>query len=157
MRPLVRQTTEWIPQAPVSVTRSRRIAAPVERLWEAIAAHERWPEWFPALRAVEPIGTGEGVGGGRRVHLRGLTVEEEFLAWEPGKRFAFTVVGADKPGIKAMVEDIRIEPDGGDAAIVRYTQAIQPMGSRVVAPLLRRAVPRTLDGALEGLDRHVTS
>jgi uncharacterized protein YndB with AHSA1/START domain len=156
MRPLVRKTLDWIPQAPVRVTRSRRIPASSDRVWEAIADHERWPEWFGALTAVERIGTGEGVGSGRRVHLKGISVEEEFLVWEPGRRFAFTVVRATRPGIKAMVEDVRLEPDGDTATTVSYTQAIQPVGARVVAPLVRRAVPRTLDGALEGLERHVT-
>ena len=44
--------------------------------------------------------------------------EEEFLAWEPGRRFAFTVTHARWPGLKAMVEDVRLEPDGTDATTV---------------------------------------
>ena len=156
MRPLVRKSLDWIPQAPVCVTRSVRIAAPVDRVWEVVADHESWPQWFGALTGVERIGSGEGVGGARRVHLKGLTVEEEFLAWEPGRRFAFTVVRATKPGIRSMVEDLRLEPDGDDATTVRYTQAIQPVAARLLAPLLRRTFQKTLDEGLAGLDRHLT-
>ena len=157
MRPLVRKTLDWIPEAPVCVTRSVRIPVPVERVWDTIADHESWPQWFGALAGVERIGTGEGVGGARRVHLKGLTVEEEFLAWEPGRRFAFTVVRATRPGIRSMVEDVRLDPDGDDATTVHYTQAIDPLGARLLAPLLRRALGRTLDAGLAGLRRHLTA
>lgn len=157
MRPLTRRPLDWMPQAPVQLTRSRRVAAPAARIWEAIAAHERWPEWFRPVTSVERIDGGEGVGSGRRVHIRSVTIEEEFLAWEPGRRFAFTVVRASVPGVRSMVEDIQLDPAGDDATTVRYTQAIEPVAAVVVGPLLRRAVPRTLDRALENLERHVSS
>ena len=155
MRTLTRHDLEWIPHAPLTITRSRRIVAPPERVWEAIADHERWPEWFEALDRVERIGDGEGVGGGRRVTVRGMTVEEEFLAWEPGARFGFVVTHADRPGLKAMVEDVRLTAEG-DVTRVDYSQGIDPVLAKVTAPLFRRLMAPSLEAALESLDRRLT-
>lgn len=155
MKPIAPQTLDWIDRAPVHVTRTRRIAAPPERIWEVVADHERWPEWFTALTTVEALEPSEGVGGRRRVRIRSLAVEEEFLAWEPGRQFAFTVTHATTRAIRSMVEDVRLTSAGDAATTVSYTQAIEPMAARVTAPLLRRSVPRTLDGAVAGLAAHV--
>ena len=156
MGTLNKKDLDWIPDAPVSVTRSRRIAAPVDRVWAVIADHERWPEWFDALDEVERVGSGEGVGGHRRVRLRNMTFEEEFLAWEPGSRFGFVVTHVDKPGLRSMVEDIRLAPDGDAATTITYSQAADPVAAVVTAPLMRRVLSRNLDKGLAGLDRQVT-
>ena len=155
MKPITARPLEWIDQAPVKVTRTRRIAVPRDRVWEAVADHARWPEWFDALTLVEPLEPPEGVGGRRRVHIRSIAVEEEFLAWEPGARFAFTVTHSTKPGIRSMVEDVRLVPDGDSATTVSYTQAIEPVGGRLTGPLVRRVAARNLDSGLAGLAAHV--
>lgn len=155
MRPLIVRDLNWIDHAPVSVTRTRRIAASSDEIWAAIADHESWPQWFDALTEVEVLGSGEGVGGRRRVHIRSIAIEEEFLAWEPGERFAFVLTGANKPGIKSMVEDVRLESVGDGATTVSYTQALEPVAATVTAPLLRRVLPKGLDKGLAGLARHV--
>ena len=155
MKALTPRTLEWIDHAPVRITRTKRIPQPPGRVWEAIAAHERWPEWFPSVDRIEALDPSEGVGGRRRVHIGSLTVEEEFLAWDPGARFAFVVTHSSKPGIRSMVEEVRLVPDGPDATTVTYTQAIEPVGARLTAPVVRRVAARALEGALTGLAAHV--
>lgn len=155
MKPITRRSLDWIDQAPVSVTRSRRIAATPDRIWEAIADHEGWVEWFGPITKVEVLDRGEGVGGGRRVHIKSVAVDEEFLVWEPGSRFAFTLTHANKSGIRSMVEDVQLTPVGDSATTVSYTQALDPIGAKVTAPVLRRLLPKTLDKGLAGLATHV--
>ena len=155
MKALTPRSLEWIDHAPVRITRARRIPEPPQRVWEAIADHERWPEWFPSVTRVEALDPAEGVGGRRRVHIGSVTVEEEFLVWEPGARFAFVVTHSSKPGIRSMVEDVRLVPDGPSATTVTYTQAIEPVGARLVAPVVRKLAGRALDGALAGLTTHL--
>ena len=157
MKPITPRTLEWIGAAPVSVTRTRRIAAPKDRVWSVIADHEGWSRWFEPITAVERIDAADDVGGHRRVHIRSVAVEEEFLAWEPGERFAFTVTHANKPGITSMVEDVRLVADGDEATTVSYTQAIQPFAATVTAPLLRRFIPKAIDKGLAGLARLLES
>jgi uncharacterized protein YndB with AHSA1/START domain len=44
------------------------IDAPIKVVWDAIAASERWPEWWPYLESVEEIAKGDycGIGSVRR-------------------------------------------------------------------------------------------
>ncbi len=139
----------------MSVTRTRRIAAPPAQVWETIADHESWSEWFPPVSRVERIDSADAVGGHRRVHIGRVVVEEEFLAWEPDARFAFTLTGCTLPGVVSMVEDVSLAPVGDAATEVRYTQAVQTVGARWSAPLLRRALPGAIDRGLAGLARRI--
>lgn len=157
MKPITPRTLDWIDHAPVSITRTRRIATSTVTLWDAIADHQSWTNWFQGISKVEVLGVGEGVGGGRRVHVGPAQVDEEFLAWEPGAHFAFTVTHVSQKVVKSLVESVRLIADGPDATTVSYTMAIDPAGARVAAPILRRAIPGALDRGLAGLDRYVAS
>lgn len=46
-----------------------RIAAPVERVWDALSRPERWPEWWPYVREVQTLDPGDarGIGSRRRM------------------------------------------------------------------------------------------
>ncbi len=154
MKPITPRPLGWIDQAPVKVTRSRRIEASQDVVWAAIADHEGWSQWFGPITRVEPLDPPSGVGGRRRVHIRSLAMEEEFLAWDEGSRFAFCVTHMTVPVIRSLVEDVRLTPDG-DATTVSYTQAFEPKASKLFAPILRRGAPKQIDGGLEGLAHHV--
>lgn len=119
-----------------------------------VADHERWPDWFTSLRRVEVTGEPTGVGGRRRVHLRGVVVDEEFIGWEHDRLFAFTLTRTSRPMVRSMVEVVRVEPRGDDGCRVIYTQAIEPI--RWMAPLfavVRRPARSMLATALERLER----
>jgi len=155
MPDLTPRPLEWIDQAPVRASRSRRIAQPASVVWAAIADHDGWTSWFPRLRAVEPGPVAEGVGGTRRVDVGALAVDEEFLAWEPERRFAFTVTSSTRPGLRSMVEDIRITPEGPSACTVTYTMALEPPAARVLKPVLEPVLRKTIADGLAGLATHV--
>jgi len=101
---------EWIDSAPVLVEQAVDIAASPDDVWVHIADHQRWPEWFEALKSVEVIGAGVGVGGMRRVTLKGPPADEEFTAWKPGEHFAFAVTSTKIPILHTMAEEVRLEP-----------------------------------------------
>jgi uncharacterized protein YndB with AHSA1/START domain len=46
-----------------------RIAAPVDRVWQALSQPEQWPRWWPYVRAVHTLRRGDasGVGSVRRI------------------------------------------------------------------------------------------
>lgn len=142
---------EWNDTAPVRIVRTRRIAATPDLVWKHIADHESWTEWFDSLKEVVPGDPAEGVGGTRRVVAGPLTVDEEFLAWEPGERFAFTVVSSSGPGMRSMNEDVRLTPAGDSATTVTYTMALDPVAGKVTGPLLKRALGKALEDALAKL------
>ncbi|MDE0804284.1 MAG: SRPBCC family protein [Acidimicrobiales bacterium] len=154
MKPITPRTLDWIPQAPVNVTRTRRIDAPKDKVWAAIADHAGWAEWFGPITKVEPLEPPAGVGGHRRVHIGKVRIEEEFLAWDEGSRFAFCVTHMTIPAIRSLVEDVTLRADG-DATIVSYTQAIEPRAAFLLAPVLRRGAAKQIDAGLAGLANHV--
>jgi uncharacterized protein YndB with AHSA1/START domain len=155
MTPMTPRPLEWIDTAPVRASRSRRIGQPPATVWAAIADHEAWPQWFPRLVGVEPGPVSEGVGGTRRVDVGLAAVDEEFLAWEPESRFAFTVTGSTRPGLRSMNEDIRLTRDGTSACTVTYTMGLEPAGGRLLRPVLQPVLRKTISDALAGLAAHV--
>ena len=137
---------EWIDAAPTIAEASVTIDASPAAVWAHIADHESWPTWFEAVKKVERIGTGEGVGSGRRVSAGPITFDEEFTVWDPNEHFAFAVTKSTLPVFRAMIESVRIEPDGDDRCTVTYRQGLE--GHRGMGRLVAR-LGRQLEGNLE--------
>lgn len=155
MADLTPRPLEWIDEAHVRASRSRRIAQPPATVWAAVADHTAWPTWMKSIRSVTPGPVAEGVGGTRRVDIGVAAIDEEFLAWEPGRRFAFTATASTRPGLRSMVEDLRLTPDGDAACTVTYTMAVEPAGGRLLRPVLEPVLRKTITDALGGLALHV--
>ncbi|MGH9137740.1 MAG: SRPBCC family protein [Acidimicrobiales bacterium] len=159
MAGLLPRTIEWIHDAPISIEATSESAASPEQVFAVLADHERWPEWFPSVRKVTVLGQAEGVGARRRVTIPGASVDEEFIIWEPGRRWSFTGIAARPRFTKSLLEDCQLDAlDGGGTAIT-YTMyldppaALRPMGKaiargirannrRAMANLARRAAER---------------
>jgi uncharacterized protein YndB with AHSA1/START domain len=134
---------DWIERASFSFSGSTTTTASPEAVFAILADHERWPEWFPVIKKTVVLGpTREGVGIRRVTTLPGGKLEELFIAWDPGKRLAFTCT-AISPGIShALVDDCHIERAGGGTHIT-YTTYLDP-----VTPLL--PIMKLMKGLLGG-------
>ena len=146
---------DWIASAPIQVNESIVIAAPPEAVWPHIADHETWPEWFTDLDRVQRVGSGEGVGSGRRVTAARITIDEEFTAWEPDRQFAFAVIKTPLPVLARLAESVELEPhDTGTT--VTYRQGVE--GRRFVGgvmALLWKRAPTQVSNALANLKARV--
>ncbi len=150
MSTLPRREPDWIPTAPIVITRSRRIDASVDAVWAWIADHETWPEWFTALKSVRVTGEPAGVDGRREVSMGGLTLGEVFTAWEPGSLFAFSVVKGP-PIVASVAESVALTAEGAGACTITYTQGIEPARG---FGWLWRIIARRMNSELrKGLDR----
>jgi uncharacterized protein YndB with AHSA1/START domain len=155
---LTRRTLDWIDEAPVRITARAVSSAPPDAVFAVLADHERWPEWFPAVRRVTVLGRAEGVGARRRVAIRGATVDEEFIVWEPGRRWSFTGTAARPRFTRSLVEDCRLEstPDGGTA--IDYTMYLDPPPAlRVLFGVLQGRVAANNRRAVQHLARRAES
>lgn len=141
MATLVIRTLDWIDRAPLRVEATARSTAPPEAVFAVLADHERWPEWFPSVRKVIVLGPAEGVGARRRVVIPGAWVDEEFIAWTPGERWAFTARAAKPRFTRSLVEDCRLAPLAGGGTEITYTMYLDP-------PAGLRAVMRLATGRI---------
>jgi len=152
---------EWTRTAPVKVSASREMQATADEVFAALADHETWPEWFAALSKVERLGEqAEGVGSKRRVHIGGrVVIDEEFIVWEPGSAWGFTVYESSPRLLKSLNELVTIQTLAPDRVRVTYLMAIDP--TRPVGLLLRagakRQLKKNLGSALEALGRRLAS
>jgi hypothetical protein len=153
VRNLERKPLAWMDDAPIRVSVDRVIRASPEAIFAVLADHESWPDWFGGLVKAEVTGPATGVGATRSVEARGLgRLDEEFISWEPGASFGFSVVAMSRPIFKTLNELVTIEPTA-EGAIVTYAQAFEPKAW--ARPLIKLAArgpfPKALRGALDGL------
>ncbi|HUW04531.1 MAG TPA: SRPBCC family protein [Acidimicrobiales bacterium] len=149
MKPITAQPAAWIGGAPVKIVETIDIGATPEAVWEVIIDHERWPNWFDALESVTRTNDVDGVGGTRQVSMKAMTADEEFLEWEPGRRFGFTVTAMNQRLLESLNERIEIEPLDGDRCRVTYTQGFAPVWW--VTPLFAVAKGQIAKSLREGL------
>jgi carbon monoxide dehydrogenase subunit G len=146
----------------ITFSRSRRIAAPPERIWPFVDDVTRWPEWFTEAERCEVL-SGAGVGRRQRMygHARGKATEIDsvvvasqaplLLRWH---HEAERVDG--KPGSVVFATDaiasVEIVPDG-DGSLVTYRLQAEP-GSLLNTFMLRVMAPRPIGKSFEtSLDR----
>ena len=147
------QPPAWIDSAPIRVERTVEIAAPPSVVWGFIADHGAWPSWFTTLDSVEVLGSATGVGGGRRVTVKKLALDEQFTAWDENEHFAFAVVKSKIPILDTMAESVRIEPTESGCR-VNYRQGLQAKrGMGKALELMWKPAAKGLEEALANLKR----
>ncbi len=141
-------------------SRSRVIAVPPEEVWALVSDPYNLPRWWPRTARVESVdGSGAGAqwtnvlgtaeGRGVRADFRCLeAVEGERYAWEQqveGTPFARHLRGASV--------QIALRPDGSGTAVeLRSSQSLRGL-SRLGSPMMRRGQAKTLEEALDGVER----
>jgi hypothetical protein len=121
-------------------------------VYHALAEETRnWPAWFAAVKDAQPT------QGGRLIALAGgIRFEETVLAAERPRRYAYRVDTVNRPGLRALVEDWRIESIAG-TSLVQWTVAADPAPAAAVLLRLFRPVLRTVfRRAAHRLDRLCT-
>jgi hypothetical protein len=157
MRDLEPVELSWIDTAPVRLTTTTRFDASPARVFEAFADAATWPRWFPTMTKAGWLdgGTG-GLGAEREVALRGLgRFVERFIAWEPGARFAFTIVRTTSGMLARFGEDYRLTADGTGTRF-DWTMGAETRGfGKIAAPGLKIIMRRVLKKAGANLNKRL--
>lgn len=146
--------------------RTRTIAAPTGELWETIRDPHHMPRWWPRVNRVEDVTENEFTevlitGAGKYVRADFTLVvcdeRERRLCWEQrleGSPFARLLKRAET---EVTLKDLAGgEPQatiGMTEVTIELRQALNGFFSRFGAHMVRRAASKTIDEALDGLER----
>ena len=98
-----------------------------DTVWAAFADNEGWARWFKNCKSCTSTSTpADGVGSTRRIDVNGLKVNERFIAWEPSKLWAFTVVDMNMAFASKMAERSMFTALEGGGTRVMYRMAVDP-------------------------------
>lgn len=154
--PLEHQDLRFVDRAPNKLEFTAVVPAPPARVFEILSTAERQREWFQdfvADRWTSP--PPHGVGSTREIELKMLSVKERFLAWEEGKRLAFAVDAITIPLVKAMLEDMQLEPSGEGSTRLAWRVYYRPsLAMRLVHPVGRAIFGRMFKASVDGLARY---
>ena len=143
-----------------SVSRSRAIAAPPERVWDLVSDPHNLPRWWPRIVRVEDVqGSGERARWTAVLETdrgTGLRADYRCAASTNARRFVWTQDLEGTPFAKILRSasvEIRLEPEDGEATEVKLRTDERLRGlSRFGSWLMRGASRRRLDDALDGID-----
>jgi uncharacterized protein YndB with AHSA1/START domain len=140
-----------------SFTLVREIKAPVEVVFDVLTDHRGYAAITP-LRKAELEREGEpapnGVGAIRVLHSVGPPLREEVLAYEPSRRFSYTVLSGAP--IRDHVGTVELAPDGDGTQVtyaVRMTPTL-PVGGAAVVAVVKLAIKPTPYRAFRGVPSH---
>ena len=144
------------------ISRRRTVEAPPDSVWELISDPYNLPRWWPRTVRVENV---ERTSAGKRSQWtkvletadgRGVRADYRCLSSAQGKHYVWEQQLGDTPFeriLRRSVVEIELRPQDGQTD-VRLTsrQALRGL-SRLGSPMMRRATARTLNDALDGIER----
>ncbi|MEU5286366.1 SRPBCC family protein [Streptomyces sp. CA-278952] len=146
---------EFVDSAPIRLVFAAEVSAPVGVVYRALAEDvASWPSWFTAVTLAAP--THEGAG--REVRLRGgVRFRETIVAAEPDTCYAYRADESNAPGLRALLEEWRLTPEGSGTR-VQWTFAADGTGLfRLVLSLARAGVGRSFRDAVRRLDARLAT
>jgi uncharacterized protein YndB with AHSA1/START domain len=146
------------------VVRRRRIAAPASALWGVIADPYHLPRWWPHTQRVENVSEGEDAGRSWTQVLetkdgRGVRADYRCVDASEGERYVFEQTLEGTPFERFLMRartEISLAPQDGETDVTMALDRRLRGLSRLGAPMMRRAIGRTLDEALAGLETAAT-
>jgi uncharacterized protein YndB with AHSA1/START domain len=134
----------------------------VGEVWELISDPYNLPRWWPRTSRVESV---DRKPGGKRSQWtkvletaegRGVRADYRCLSAAVGERYVWEQQLAGSPferHLRRSVLEIGLRGKGADTEVsLASEQKLRGM-SRLGSPMMRRATARTLDEALEGIER----
>jgi uncharacterized protein YndB with AHSA1/START domain len=145
-----------------TVARSRDLEVEPERAWKLLADPHNLPRWWPETVRVESVEGGPGSKRSRFTQVfetsKGRSVRADFktIASTAGERLVWEQQIEGTPFEKFMRAsslEMRIAGKGGGSEITLEAKRTLRGVSRLGAPMMSGATKRSLDAALDGIER----
>jgi uncharacterized protein YndB with AHSA1/START domain len=144
--------------------RRRRIAAPAGALWAVIADPYHLPRWWPNTQRVENVSESDPTGRSWTQVLgtrggRGVRADFRCVDASDGHHYVFeqTVEGTPfERFVRIARTEIELDPLNGETEVTMALERRLRGLSRLGSPMMRRAIRRTLNEALNGLETAAT-
>jgi uncharacterized protein YndB with AHSA1/START domain len=137
-----------------TITRSRKIDAHHEALWDLIADPSHLPRWWPNVTRVEDVQAGAWTTVMATESGRPVRADYTLLSSQRPERMSWEQELEESPFerlLKAAVTDVELESADGQT-VVHMTANLELRGlSRLGAMQVNRAWKRQFDAALAGL------
>lgn len=149
-----------------NVARSRAIGASTDRIWKLVCDPHNLPRWWPETVRVEDVEGAPGSNRGRFTQVlktgKGRTVRADFrtIAATSGQRIVWSqqLEGTPFEGFLREADlEVRLlgENGGGETRVtIEGRRRLRGM-SRLGSLMMRRATGRTLNQALDGIERAI--
>jgi len=146
---------EFLANPPAKFVFSDKLDCTPERAFAVLADVDTWKHWFKDCKGCEwDTKPPHDVGSERTIHLFLMDVKERIIAFEPGKRFSFTVLHNSAPVTRRMVENMVLTAEDGHTR-VDWTVAYEPtLLTKVAHPIARLIFSRLFRQSLAGLKRY---
>lgn len=143
MKDLTPTDLAFFDDAPLRIAQSARVSAAPDKVFASFANAADWPEWFPMLKWAKWTKGNGALGDEREVSVGALgRYRERMIAWDPGRRFSFTMIGSTSPLAEQLAEDYRLSPDGGGTRIDWVMAARPTTLGKVGGPVLKAVMSR---------------
>jgi uncharacterized protein YndB with AHSA1/START domain len=148
------------------VTRRRTVPAPPGEVWSLVSDPYSLPRWWPRTARVEGV---DRKSGGKRSEWtkvletaegRGVRADFRCVSSAAEERYVWEQQLAGTPferHLRRSRVEIELRPEDGGGTLVAITseQSLRGM-SRLGSPLMRRGQGKTVDEALDGIERALT-
>jgi uncharacterized protein YndB with AHSA1/START domain len=139
------------------------VDAPIEAVWEALVASERWPEWWPCLDEVKQLDPGDanGIGAVHTYSWRGPLPYRLSFEMVVTRIERPHILGGTARGDLEGTGQWTLMPGGDGTTRVRYDWNVRTTRPwmNLIAPLARRLFAwnhdRVMRAGEEGLSRHL--
>ena len=140
----------------IEVMREARVPAGVDQVWVIVSDPARAHDWFDFSDRTEVV-EGEGVGQTCTQHghwgSKKSEVDQEIIAWEPGKLLAWKHLaerldGRPAPKFAASTE-FRVELAGDDQATTVRLRSLQEPAGALKGWLMKRLGTKDIERSLE--------
>jgi uncharacterized protein YndB with AHSA1/START domain len=149
---------DFFGSAPLQISATARLGAPPAQVFASFADASQWLRWWPMMTTCKWVVDTAGVGAEREVAVRLLgRFRERMIAWQPGERFAFTMVGSTSPMASQLAEDYRLIA-AGTGTRLEWTMAARPRTlGKLAAPIMRMTMLRMFHRGITSLDHLLTA